>query len=332
MASVLLRSFVGTSQHRINLPQLSALSSSLLPLSKTATTQNLQHQYVARRSFFFFKEKENSRIKEIQVNEKSIGSKIKPGNLVDKFYPKTGNTRTLPVELAHGYFWMVGDLDATGGKPTLSNDYIIPAKNAEPFPELLAGVETLSDSDDKNNRVELPQFFLRKNRSGDEHAQCTLVAIACRDYGFKQLKSWTQPFQEVFREEDRVELVHLHITEGWFSSSVLQSMIRSMVKKNTPVEDHETTLLCFRKTLEGFRDSLRIHNQMTGYVFLLDGKGRIRFAGSGEATDEDVEKIIRFTHELTPLMRPKGKGNKRSKRSRKEEIKTGTQIQSQLSS
>lgn len=318
MASLFLRRSAATSQHRYHhLPlQLSELSASLISSSPTNTTHQKnpqQHQYVATRSFFFFNEKENKRIKEIRVNEKSIGSKLKPGNLVDKFYPKTKNTRTLPVELAHGYFWMVHDLQATDGKPTLSNDYIIPAKNAEPFPELLAGVKTLSDSDQTSN-VELPQYFLRKNRSGDEEAQCTLVAVACRDHGFKLLKSWTQPFQDVFRDQERVEVVHLHLTEGWFSSNVLQSLIKGMVKKNTPVEEHETTLLCFRRSLEGFRDALRIHNLMTGYVFLLDGAGRIRFAGSGEATDDDIEKIMRFTNELTPLVRPNRKGKRKAKR------------------
>ena len=78
---------------------------------------------------------------------------------MDKYYEKTKNTRTIPVELAKGYFWMIGDLTETGNKPTLSNDYLIPAHNAQPFPSLLAGVKTLN-----GERVELPEYFVRKNR------------------------------------------------------------------------------------------------------------------------------------------------------------------------
>ena len=116
------------------------------------------------------------------------------------------------------------------------------------------------------------------------------------------LKSWTGPFMQSFEGEERVELVHLHLTEGWFSARVLKPVIARIVKNNTPEEQHETTLICFRKDLEEFRDALRIHNVMSGYVFLLDGLGRVRFAGSGEASPEEVEKLIDFADELTPLI------------------------------
>lgn len=133
-----------------------AAHQSLLP---TLANCPAPHQSIAIRTYFFFPEKANNRIKDIQVNPKSVGSQIKPGNLIDKFYEKTRNTRTIPVELAKGYFWMIGDLKETGGKPTLSNQYLIPAENAQMFPSLLAGVTTLSGED-----VELPEFFIRKNR------------------------------------------------------------------------------------------------------------------------------------------------------------------------
>lgn len=318
MTSLFLRKVAANTGQRYHPAAVYRRSNTLLQakcaVAATATTTptptpSTLHHYTAVRSFFFFHEKKNNRIKDIRVNENSIGAKIKPGDLVDKYYPKTKNTRTLPVELAHGYFWMVADLSKTNGKPTLSNDYLIPAKNAQPFPDLKAGVKTL----DADESVELPQFFLRKNRSLDENAQCTLVAIACRDHGFQMLQSWTKPFQEAFANQERVEIVHLHLTEGWFSSTVLASIIKSSVQNNTPKKDHPNTLLCFRKSLEDFRDSLRIHNVMTGYVFLLDGIGRVRFAGSGEASPEEIEKLIGFAKELTPIL---GKSISQAKKAR----------------
>jgi hypothetical protein len=116
------------------------------------------YQLISTRNFFFFEEKEDNRIRDIQPNPNGIGSKIKPGNLVDKFYEKTGNTRTIPTELAYGYFWMIKDLSNTGGKPIISNQHLIPAKNSQPFPSLLAGLQTLN-----GEAAELPNFFLRKN-------------------------------------------------------------------------------------------------------------------------------------------------------------------------
>jgi mitochondrial ATPase complex subunit ATP10 len=74
-----------------------------------------------------------------------------------------------------------------------------------------------------------------------------------------------------------------------------------MVRNNTPVEQHDTTLICLRKDLEDFRDALRIHNVMCGYVFLLDGIGRVRFAGSGEASEEEANRLIQFARDLTTM-------------------------------
>jgi hypothetical protein len=41
-----------------------------------------------------------------------------------------------------------------------------------------------------------------------------------------------------------------------------------------------------------------MHNIMTNYVFLLDDLGRVRFAGSGEASEDEVQRLIEFTKEL----------------------------------
>jgi hypothetical protein len=94
------------------------------------------------------------RINGIQVNPDSIGSAVLPGNLTYKHYKWTGNTRKIPTELVHGYFWMLNDLKATGGKPTLPNESIIPEEEAQTFP-MLAGLTSLS-----KETTDLPYFFI----------------------------------------------------------------------------------------------------------------------------------------------------------------------------
>jgi mitochondrial ATPase complex subunit ATP10 len=128
-------------------------------------------------------------------------------------------------------------------------------------------------------------------------------------------KSWTLPFREAFRGNHRVEIINLQLTEGWFTSKLLGGMIARIVKHNTPVEDYDTTLLCLRSDLEEFRDALRIHNVMAGYVFLLDGIGRVRFAGSGEATEQELENVIQFAREL--IRNPKSNRKPRKGKGRK---------------
>lgn len=79
----------------------------------------------------------------------------------------------------------------------------------------------------------------------------------------------------------------------------------ALVKRNTPVSQHDNTLLFFGDN-EAFRDSLRMHNIMTGYVFLIDGVGRVRFAASGPATTQELDKLVGFAEELL-FVRPEAK-------------------------
>lgn len=94
------------------------------------------------------------RVHGIRVNPDSIASGVLPGNLVYKFYKWTGNTRKVPLELAHGYFWMLNDLKATGGKPTLPNESLISEDEAQTFP-MLTGLSSLS-----KETTDLPYYFI----------------------------------------------------------------------------------------------------------------------------------------------------------------------------
>jgi hypothetical protein len=108
-----------------------------------------------------FEDANPTRIEGINVNPDGIGSKVLPGNLVYKYYKWTGNTRKIPLELAHGYFWMLKDLKNTGGKPTLPNSELIPEEESQTFPTL-TGLESLS-----NVKTDLPYAFIAdKGRCG----------------------------------------------------------------------------------------------------------------------------------------------------------------------
>ena len=101
-----------------------------------------------------FEDANPTRIQGINLNPNGIGSNVLPGNLVYKYYKWTGNTRKIPLELAHGYFWMLSDLKKTGGKPTLPNDELIPEEEAQTFP-FLSGLESLSKI-----KTDLPYAFI----------------------------------------------------------------------------------------------------------------------------------------------------------------------------
>jgi ATPase complex subunit ATP10 len=233
----------------------------------------------------------------IRMHPDSISKSILPGNMTIR-KNRSGDEKKRYTELVYGYFWMIKDLRKTDDKPVLSNDKLIPESIAKPFPAL-TGLKSLS-----GEKVDIPAHFLRKNRSRDAAAQCTLVAVSFRDFGYKLLDTWIEPFESALQGNDRVEIVKMNMSEGWLNKWVLQILIQQLMKKNTPVPEHDRTFLYFQNDLEPFRDALRMHNVLTGYVFLLDGLGRVRFAGSGSADPKEIENLVELTHELTPLLKP----------------------------
>ena len=112
------------------------------------------------------------------------------------------------------------------------------------------------------------------------------------------LSKWVEPFEQALskhmlpkHDNSRIptsaSIVHLMITEGRFLKLFRRFLISSL-QKNTPIELHNSTYT-FYGNCEAFRDVLRMHNTLTGYVILLDGQGRVRWMGSGEpASSADV--------------------------------------------
>ena len=236
------------------------------------------------------------RNKSIIMNPAGQGQHILPGGFILKKDPKKGGHRRVFVEHSLGYFWAIKDLANTNKKPILSNETIVPAAEAEKFP-FLGDMISLKDE-----KVSIPDFFIRNNRSKDASAKCTLVAISYKDFGAQLLPSWIDPFDQAFRQgtnndTDRYDVVRIVINEGRVVK-LLSPFITSGTKKNVPESDHANTLLYFGDA-EEFRDILRMHNIYTGYVFLVDGIGRVRWAGSGEGTDEEIQLMLRFAQELT---------------------------------
>jgi ATPase complex subunit ATP10 len=255
------------------------------------------------------------RIRGIVVNPDSLGYSILPGNLIYKKYNWSGNTRKVPVELVHGYFWMIWDLKNTQQKPTLSNDTLIPRWEAQAFPPL-KGLTTLADP---TTKVDLPSFFVSSpSQSASAENKVTLVAISFRENGFKMIPSWTGALEGLFPESN-VQTYTLSITEQLILYP-FRNLLTRVMKQNTPdpAEQARTLVYFGTKDLDDFRDVLRMHNMMTSYVFLLDGNGRVRFAGSGEASSEDAQRLVGFTKEL---LEEDGSGDRRNRQMKSKQKK-----------
>jgi mitochondrial ATPase complex subunit ATP10 len=255
------------------------------------------HRYPSSQIVFF--STKNDRIQDILMNPEGHSARILPGGKYVERQVRNERRKVL-VERAYGNFWMMTDLKKTGNKPVLSNEHLISEKMAQDFPSLSYWT-TVNDG----TEVHVPEFFLRNNRAKDASAQCTLVAIAFTHFGAQLLDSWTTPFVTEFANNNRVEVVHLSITEGgWFVCKFLRPLLSRSARSNTPIQQQSTTLLHYgsAESLSTFKDTLRMHNTLTGYVYLLDGLGRVRFAGSGSASHEEANRVIAFAKEITPLL------------------------------
>ena len=257
--------------------------------------------YRCPNSLFFSTLHENEKSKDYEhrhhgviVHPESIAGIILPGNVVRRT-TRTGLEKLRITEMEYGNFWMIKDLKQTGEKPILANESLIDERDAKLFPTV-KGAMSLSGTS-----VDFPAHFVRKNRSRDTEAQCTLLAISFRDFGFQQLPSWLVPFNEAFGSNDRVEILKINVANGWFDRFFLRPIITALTKRNTDPKDHDKTFLYYGNT-DQLCDALRMRNLLAGYIILLDGLGRVRFAGSGIATDKEVSALISLTKKLTPLL------------------------------
>lgn len=230
------------------------------------------------------------RIRGIQVNPESMGYEILPGNLIyKKIGGTTGETKKIPLELVHGYFWMVSDLKKTDQKPTLSNDRLIPQREAQFFPAL----DNLYSLTDNENPLNIPMVFTENAAVGEK---ITLLSITFRDNGFKLNPSWFVPFEDACEKHaflsNRVQTFHVNISER-IVLYPLQNILRRVMTNNTPINERSKTLTYFGiAELSEFRDVLRMHNIMTNYIFLLDDLGRVRWCGSGAGSEKEVARLI----------------------------------------
>jgi ATP10 protein len=289
----------------------------------------------------------------IILHPNSITNFIIPGNKILK-RRKDGKIVPKSIELEYGYFWMIKDLDRCLQKPILSNTSLIPERTSIVFPSLpnvsslgksyinsvnttttstSSGTTSSTDgatstsstsnggfwsrflsSSKSNNVITLPEYFVRKNRSNDPMANCTIVCISFRDFGFQHIKQWQEQIKEQQQQNnksknnnnDRIEVITLHISEGFIIKNVLQTAIRAITRRNTSPELYDTTFLYFSNgrsndPMESFRDALRFHNTLVGYIVLVDGIGRVRYVASGEPSNNDVSNLLQLANELTPV-------------------------------
>jgi mitochondrial ATPase complex subunit ATP10 len=243
----------------------------------------------------------DGRLDGVNMHPESIGKEILPGgNFVLKFDTRSGEYRQVLVERNFGSFWMMKELHKVDNKPILAS--FIPADQAILMPTI-EGTILLSTEE----TVDLPHFLLRNNRTKDPNSQCTILGVSFKEFGYQLTETWLSELDIRFATNPRVEVVSLTMTEGNWVQRFLSGLVTRSAKQNTPIERQGRTLIHFGNE-NLLKDCWRMHNTLTGYIYVLDGIGRVRWAGSGKASPEELNDVEKSIQEIlpstTPLARP----------------------------
>lgn len=141
---------------------------------------------------------------------------------------------------------------------------------------------------------------------GDVNASAKLVIFSFKHYGFTLLRSWLDPFTARYPEAlgeftngDKAKgmaVAEICFIEYGFLS-MAKTVFASNIKKSIPDSQIHNTILSFGGVTD-FAAQLLLPNKYTGYAYLLDKNDKIRWRGSGQATDEEVETLLKCAKQL----------------------------------
>uniref|UniRef100_A0A7S3Y713 Mitochondrial ATPase complex subunit ATP10 n=2 Tax=Heterosigma akashiwo TaxID=2829 RepID=A0A7S3Y713_HETAK len=115
------------------------------------------------------------------------------------------------------------------------------------------------------------------------------------------LESWTTPYLEQRSGKSPTphlepNLVHLSIVEG-FVLSMLRGLLTKSLAAALPAPLRPRALAAFADA-ESFRESLSISNRLSGYLYLVDRDGFVRWRASGKASEEELRLLLKAVDDL----------------------------------
>ncbi|XP_016508112.1 uncharacterized protein LOC107825726 isoform X2 [Nicotiana tabacum] len=197
-------------------------------------------------------------------------------------------------EMNRGYFADINELKQHGGKIATANKIIIPAVAAVKFPAL-----EVNHSDGSSLKLPIASIGNGVAVNKAEAPKASLLCLSFRASSQAMVDSWSKPFLDTFKDSNRVQLYEISFIDSWLLtlSPVKKLLLRTMRKSN-PDESkdvlHRQIVYSFGDHYY-FRKELKILNLLTGYTFLLDKFGRIRWQGSGLATEEELSSLLSCT-------------------------------------
>lgn len=193
----------------------------------------------------------------------------------------------LADELNRGYFADISEFKKHGGKIAVANKIIIPAVAAVKFPDVKVNYSN-------GTSLKLPI----RSDGNVVGADATLMCLSFRASSQEMINSWSMPFLKAFRDAKNVHLYEVSFIDSWFLclNPIKKMLLRMMRKSDTDGNDALQKQIVYSFGDHYYmRKDLRILNLLTGYIFLLDKFGRIRWGGFGLATEEELSSLVSCT-------------------------------------
>ncbi|RCV16012.1 hypothetical protein SETIT_3G103000v2 [Setaria italica] len=197
----------------------------------------------------------------------------------------------LKDEMSRGYFADISEIRKNQGKIATASKAIIPEADAVEFPDLVV------ESPD-GGALHLPLVAPAPEDDGGEAGvgvipDASLVCLSFRASSQKMAESWSSPFLDAFGADKNIHVYEVSFIDSWLlsSSPVRQAFLKVMRKSNNP---QRHIVYAFGDHYD-FRKKLQIINLLTGYIYLIDRQGRIRWQGFGSATQEELSSLTAST-------------------------------------
>ncbi|KAK6141976.1 hypothetical protein DH2020_020763 [Rehmannia glutinosa] len=197
----------------------------------------------------------------------------------------------LKDEMSRGYFADMSEMKKNGGKIAMANKIIIPAVAAVKFP-------TLEVNYSDGSSLKLP-ITSDVNASKSDIPKASLLCLSFRASSQPMVDSWSSPFLNTFGHSSNVRLYEVSFIDSWLlTRSPIKKLLLKIMKKPKPGEKQD---ILQRQIVYSFGDhyyfrkELQILNLLTGYIFLLDKLGRIRWQGFGLATEDELSSLLSCT-------------------------------------
>lgn len=194
----------------------------------------------------------------------------------------------LSDELSRGYFADISEIRKNGGKIAMANKTLIPLGAAIKFPDLEVN---LSDGSIRT----LPIASGKSTRESIEKPGplAELLCLSFRASSQIMVESWSVPFVDAFHASAEVQAYEVSFIDSWLlSRGPIRKMFLKMMKKSA--NPSREIVYSFGDHYD-LRKKLQILNLLTGYIFLLDRFGRIRWQGFGLATEEELSSLLSCT-------------------------------------